>query len=295
MTNRVRRPAASSARATPLEDDDVAIPRHSEIRPKHLDDEVTEGRSLRHAHELLAIERQKRAELERALRAKDRFIEVLAHDLRSPLNAVRGWTDLLRRGACASERAFDAIERSVRSQAKLIEDLLDVSRIAADRLPLTLAMHDAGELVPRLVSNAQAEAEARGLDLAVMAEVGTFVLVDARRLEQILSNLVANAMKFTLAPGRIDVIVERSGADVCIVVRDTGMGISRELLPRVFDLYTQEGTQGSAGLGLGLYIVRELVERHGGTIDAESRGAKKGATFTMRLPFGKRPRRRAVT
>lgn len=248
------------------------------------------ARALRDNEELLGRERRTREELERANRAKDRFIAVLSHDLRAPLNAILGWTQLLRREVLdqtARSRAFETIERNARTQAKLIEELLDISRMAADRIQLALAPIDSGALVQRVVEGALPRACELGLDLAFAIEPDLTVIGDRQRLEQVLTNLLSNAMKYTPASGRIDVEAKRDGGHVKIVVRDTGNGIPHELLPHIFEMYTQERNYSSArnGLGLGLYIAKQLVELQDGSVAAESEGEGRGATFTVLLPL----------
>jgi PAS domain S-box-containing protein len=248
------------------------------------------ARALRDKEELLARERRAREELERANRAKDRFIAILSHDLRAPLNAILGWTQLLRREVLdqtARSRAFETIERNARTQAKLIEELLDISRMAADRIQLALAPIDSGALVQRVVEGALPRASELGLDLAFSVESELTVICDRQRLEQVITNLLSNAMKYTPASGRIDVEAKRDGGHVKIVFRDTGKGIPDKLLPHIFEMYTQERNYSSArnGLGLGLYIVKQLVELQDGSVAAESEGEGRGATFTVLLPL----------
>lgn len=248
------------------------------------------ARALRDKEELLGRERRCREELERANRAKDRFIAVLSHDLRAPLNAILGWTQLLRREVldqAARSRAFETIERNARTQAKLIEELLDISRMAADRIQLALAPVDAGALVQKVVEGALPRAAELGLNLTFSVEPNLTVICDRQRLEQVLTNLLSNAMKYTPASGRVDVEAKRDGGHVKLVVRDTGNGIARSLLPHIFEMYTQERNYSSArsGLGLGLYIVKQLVELQDGTVSAESEGEGRGAMFTVLLPL----------
>ncbi len=262
--------------------------RSASTEPRDLPNDL--ARALRDKEELLTRERRAREELERANRAKDRFIAVLSHDLRAPLNAILGWTQLLRREVLdqtARSRAFETIERNARAQAKLIEELLDISRMAADRIQLALAPVDAGALVQKVVEGALPRANELGLDLSFAGESNLTVIGDRQRLEQILTNLLSSAMKYTPAAGRIDVEAKRDGGHVKIVVRDSGKGIARELLPHIFDMYTQERNYSSArsGLGLGLYIVKQLVELQDGSVGAESEGEGRGATFTVLMPL----------
>jgi PAS domain S-box-containing protein len=264
--------------------------REATIPPTPTDASHDLARALRDKEELLGRERRTREELERANRAKDRFIAVLSHDLRAPLNAILGWTQLLRREVldqAARSRAFETIERNARTQAKLIEELLDISRMAADRIQLALAPIDAGALVQRVVEGALPKAAELGLELAFSVEPNLTVICDRQRIEQVMTNLLSNAMKYTPAGGRIDVEVKRDGGHVRIVVRDTGNGIAPGMLPHIFEMYTQERNYSSSrsGLGLGLYIVKQLVELHDGSVSAESEGEGRGATFTVLLPL----------
>ncbi len=264
--------------------------REAAATPASVDGAQDLVRALRDKEELLGRERRTREELERANRAKDRFIAVLSHDLRAPLNAILGWTQLLRREVldqAARNRAFETIERNARTQAKLIEELLDISRMAADRIQLALAPIDAGALVQRVVEGALPKAAELGLDLNFSVEPNLTVICDRQRIEQVMTNLLSNAMKYTPSGGRIDVEAKRDGGHVRIVVRDTGNGIAPGLLPHIFEMYTQERNYSSArsGLGLGLYIVKQLVELHDGSVSAESEGEGRGATFTVLLPL----------
>jgi PAS domain S-box-containing protein len=248
------------------------------------------ARALRDKEELLSRERRTREELERANRAKDRFIAVLSHDLRAPLNAILGWTQLLRREVldqAARNRAFETIERNARTQANLIEELLDISRMAADRIQLALAPVDVGGLAQRVVEGLMPRAQESGLELTFVVEPDLIVIADRQRLEQVLMNLLSNALKYTSAGGSIVVESKRDGAHVRLIVRDTGKGIGPDLIGHVFEMYTQERNYASArsGLGLGLYIVKQLVELQDGKVTVESEGEGLGATFTVLLPL----------
>jgi signal transduction histidine kinase/CheY-like chemotaxis protein len=248
------------------------------------------ARALSDKEELLRRERRMREELELANRAKDRFIAVLSHDLRAPLNAILGWTQLLLREALdqnARNRALKTIERNARMQAKLIEELLDVSRMAADRIQLALAPVDVGALAQRVVEGAMPRAMDGCLELSVDVEPDLIVIADRERLEQVLMNLLSNALKYTATGGAVVVEAKRDGAHVVVVVRDTGKGIARDLIGHVFEMYTQERDYASerSGLGLGLYIVKQLVELHDGKVTVESEGVGRGATFTVVLPL----------
>jgi signal transduction histidine kinase/ActR/RegA family two-component response regulator len=232
-----------------------------------------------------------RADAEEANRAKDQFLAVLSHELRTPLNAMLGWVTMLRSGrleAAATARALETIERNTRMQATLIEDLLDVSRITAGKLSLQRVPVELPAVLETAVDAARAAAAAKSVALETQIEPGARpVLGDAARLQQIVWNLLSNAVKFSEANGRVTVSLKRIPTGVRIQVQDAGQGISPEFLPHIFDRFRQaEGTTTRAhgGLGLGLTIVRHLVEAHGGTVRAESAGPGRGATFSVDLP-----------
>ncbi len=267
----------------------ILRPSERSVRVPHDESDPALARALRDKEDLLLRERRAREHLELANRAKDRFIAVLSHDLRAPLNAIVGWTQILRRevmDSAARSRAFETIERNARMQARLIEELLDVSRMTEGRVQLALAPVDLGRLARHVVDGLLPRAVESGIDLSCDAEPDLFVVADAQRLEQVLMNLLSNALKYTPSGGSIVVDVRGSGNDVELLVRDTGKGIAPELIGHVFEMYTQERTYASArsGLGLGLHIVKHLVELHGGKVTAESAGEGHGATFTVLLP-----------
>ena len=230
-------------------------------------------------------------ELQESNRLKDEFLGTVSHELRTPLNAVLGWTTLLRREAtdpAQMARALDAIERNARAQAQLVEDLLDTSRVVSGKLRIELAPLDVSATIQGAVESLGPLARARGLELTGDSEQDLpAVLADATRLQQVIGNLVSNAIKFTPAGGRVDVRARRAGATIEIAVADTGGGIAPEFLPFVFDRFRQGDsttTRVHGGLGLGLAIARHIVELHGGTIRAESAGEQKGSIFTVVLP-----------
>jgi signal transduction histidine kinase/ActR/RegA family two-component response regulator len=239
--------------------------------------------------ELVGREQAARAEAERANRTKDEFLATLSHELRAPLQSVLSWAALLRGGKLTgvkADRALDTIARSARHQARLIDDLLDVSRIEAGKLEFDRARLDLAEVVCGAVEELRPAADEKGVLLgsttAAVAVVG-----DARRLHQVVANLLSNAVKFTPQGGRVAVDCRPSGTSAVVRVSDTGQGIGVEFLPRVFDRFSQsEGSvaQRHGGLGLGLAIARSLVELHGGRLEAASRGPGEGATFTVHLP-----------
>lgn len=243
--------------------------------------------------ELLAREQAVRAEAQAATAAKDKFVAVLSHELRTPLNAMLGWTRMLRThnlDPAAVARALEVIERNTLLQARLIEDLLDASRIVAGTLSLEMRPVMVAPAVEAAIGAVRAAADARGVRLESQIDVSAGpVLGDPTRLQQIIWNLVSNAIKFTPRGGRVDVSLTRRGSAAEIGVRDTGEGISAEELPDIFDRFgvAHARTQSHGGLGLGLSIVRHLVELHGGTVRADSAGSGQGATFTVTLPVTK--------
>jgi CheY-like chemotaxis protein/two-component sensor histidine kinase len=216
---------------------------------------------------------------------------MLSHELRSPLNVMLGWTQMLRSGHVSAERAnrgFDILERSVRLQAQLIEDLLDVSRIIVGKLRVEKERIDLSAIVDAAVDAARPAARAKRVTLTARIEPSLYMEADPRRLQQVISNLLTNALKFTLEGGLIDVGVERLEDRADVVVHDTGIGIAPDLLPRIFDRFQQgdsSTTRTHGGLGLGLAIVKHLVEQHGGQVAAASRGSGHGSTFTITLPL----------
>jgi signal transduction histidine kinase/ActR/RegA family two-component response regulator len=231
-----------------------------------------------------------RAAAEDANRAKDEFLAVLSHELRTPLTAILGWVRLLLTGRLAPTRvneALTSIDRNTRVQTRLIDDLLDTSRIAAGKIQLEVRPVDLGAVVHDVVTLAAQNPRASALLSPASIEPGCLVAGDRDRLHQVVTNLVANALKFTPVGGRVDVRLRRVERDVELVVSDTGEGISADQLPQIFDRFHQvdrSRTRRHGGLGLGLTIVRHLVEAHGGTVLADSAGRGHGAVFTVRLP-----------
>jgi signal transduction histidine kinase len=247
---------------------------------------------------LYEMSQRARYDAEAANRAKDDFLSTVSHELRTPLTAVLGWASILRSRMHDPEavaRGLTIIERNARSQAQLIEDILDVSRMVTGKLRLEIGIVDAAAIVQAAVDLVQPTAEARGLLLAVTVDpaVGCFA-ADPARFQQIAGNLLSNAVKFTPRGGRIAVQLERVNLDVRLRVTDSGKGIEPELLPHVFDQFRQGETHSArsqGGLGLGLAIVKHLVELHDGTITAESAGEGLGATLTVTLPLAPRAAR----
>jgi len=257
-------------------------------------DVSTRRRSEQTRERLLRAEAEREAAVD-ASRAKDEFLAVLSHELRNPLAGMLGWVEVLRgRGLPPDQvaRAIDGIERSAQQQKRLVNDLLDVSRIVAGRLSVERAPVDWNALVAASVEAARAECEARGLGLSYAGPSGTvLVLGDAQRLVQVVENLLSNAAKFTPAGGAATVSLAGEGRVAVLTVADTGCGIEPALLPRVFEPFVQaERTldRAGGGLGLGLALSRGLVELHGGDIEARSDGQGRGTTFVVRLPLDAR-------
>jgi PAS domain S-box-containing protein len=232
-------------------------------------------------------------EAQDASRAKDEFLAVLSHELRTPLTPVLGWVRMLRSGTLApeaTERALDTVERNTRLQAQLVEDLLDVSRIIAGKLSLDLRPVALGPLVDAVIESTAASAVGKSITVTRDVEPDLpRIEADANRLQQVLANLLSNAVKFTPAGGRVDVSVRCAGDSMCLTVADTGDGLAPEIAPHIFDRFRQADstiTRQHGGLGLGLSIVRHIVEGHGGTVQATSEGVGRGTTFTVMLPIG---------
>lgn len=221
---------------------------------------------------------------------RDDFLATVAHELRSPLDAILGWVSLLQRTETSPEalaRALDVIEHNARSQARLIEDLVDTSRIHSGKLDVDTVTVDVDSMVRAALDATRPAAHDRNIDLTIDMRGAGAINGDGQRLQQVMRNVLANAVKFTPEGGHIGIVVERAGAHVTIAITDNGIGIRPELLPHVFDRYRQGDDAGAhcrSGLGLGLSISRQIVEMHGGEIRLESDGVGKGTTVTVRLP-----------
>jgi signal transduction histidine kinase len=242
---------------------------------------------------LLASAQAARERAEEANRLKDEFLAVVSHELRTPLNAIVGWIRLLSDGRLdgdAARQAIETIERNARAQTLLVEDLLDVSRIMTGQLRIERRPVRVSHIVGAALDAVRPVAEARQVSLVTMPIAGEepgAVAGDATRLQQVVWNLLSNAIKFTPAGGQVEVAIARRGAMIEIEVRDNGIGIDPEFLPYVFDRFRQADsstTRAYGGLGLGLAIVRHVVELHGGSVRAKSEGKGRGATFTVHLP-----------
>jgi len=242
--------------------------------------------------QLLVSEQNARRAAEDANRLKDEFLCTVSHELRTPLTAINGWALMLRSGrldAAHAERALETIERNAKAQNQLISDLLDVSRIITGKLRLEAAPLKLSSVIEAAVETVRPAAEAKGIHLSARLDpVGETVSGDEERLHQVVWNLLSNAVKYAPEGGRVEVRLERAGSHVKIVVTDNGQGIKPEFLPYVFEHFRQEDSgmnRQQGGLGLGLAIVRHIVELHGGTVHAASEGLGKGATFTVALPI----------
>jgi len=264
--------------------------REREEALSHLLEQMAEAQA--HREQLLDAERFARGEAERASQLKEEFLATLSHELRTPLNAIVGWTHVLRQSPNASELApaVETIERNARAQAKLIDDLLDMSRIMAGKVGLALARAILADIVAAAADALRPVAEAKGVSLSIDAGTAENVSIscDAARLQQVVTNLLGNGIKFTPAGGRVEAQVTVREQEVKLVVRDTGQGIPEKFLPAVFERFRQADgsiTRRHGGLGLGLSIAKQIVEMHGGSIVAQSDGPDRGATFTVTLPL----------
>jgi PAS domain S-box-containing protein len=264
------------------------------IRAAGINRDITARKRIEHEREmLLDSERAARADAEQANRAKDEFLAMISHELRTPLSAILGWTELLRRSDGTLEhrdRCLDVIERNTRLQTQLISDLLDIGRVTAGKIHLERASVDLAVVVQSAIDACRSAAEAKQLALDTTIDQAPLTLRgDAGRMQQVVTNLINNAIKFTPQGGSVSVSLACRAGCAEIVVRDTGEGIAPEFLPHVFERFSQAesskvGRHG--GLGLGLSIVEHLVRLHGGEVRAESEGLGRGATFTITLPCG---------
>ncbi|MGI8835867.1 MAG: hybrid sensor histidine kinase/response regulator [Pyrinomonadaceae bacterium] len=262
-------------------------------KAKSLENEIQERTRAEDALRLALVgEQMARSEAQTANRMKDEFLATVSHELRTPLNAILGWSHLLRSGRldeATIARAVETIDRNAKSQAQLIEDILDVSRMITGKLRLNNEPVDLAAVINAAIDSVQLAADAKEIQLAVTLDPSArHTIGDSNRLQQVVWNLLANAIKFTSEKRHIEVKVERDGRYARLSVSDSGQGIRSEFLPFIFDRFRQAdgtSTRQHGGLGLGLAIVRQLVELHGGTIKAESAGEGKGATFLIKLPL----------
>jgi signal transduction histidine kinase len=261
---------------------------------------ATEVRFRLERDQLLISERAARDEAERANRAKDEFLATLSHELRTPLNALVGWIDLLRDGTPDGEElqhGLQVMARNAEAQVHLVDDLLDLSRIASGTLRTAVKRVNYPSVITAALDTVRPMAAAKGVALGVSMPDTAIVTGDPDRLQQVVWNLMTNAIKFTAPGGRVDVEVTTAGSNVELTIRDTGQGIAPAFLPHVFDPFRQEdasATRRHGGLGVGLALVRRLVDLHGGEVRAASDGPGRGATFVVTLPVlpalgGERP------
>ena len=248
-------------------------------------------RAAAREREALHQAQQARKQAEEASRTKDEFLATISHELRTPMTAIVGWSRLLLSGqlrADLQQRALETIDRNARSQAQLIEDLLDVSRIVSGKLRVDLKPVDLGSVVLAAVEAIRPSAEARRIRIQTLFEADLVpILGDAERLQQVVWNLLSNAVRFTNPLGAVQIELSRANSQVELRVRDNGVGIKQEFRPHIFERFTQADSsirRSQGGLGMGLSIVKSLVELHGGVISAYSEGENQGALFTIRLP-----------
>ncbi|HEY0428268.1 MAG TPA: ATP-binding protein [Pyrinomonadaceae bacterium] len=272
----------------PIKDDDGAV-----IGAILVFHDVSERRAAEKERErLFQSEQSARGEAESANRLKDEFLTTVSHELRTPLNAILGWASMLNRGNLKEENtrnALEIIERNAKAQAEIIGDILDVSRIITGKLQIESKTIELTRVIRASIDTLRPAADAKSISLSILLDENTGLIVgDADRLQQIIWNLVSNAIKFTTAGGNVEVRLQQVDANAEISVTDSGIGISPKFLPFVFERFRQADsstTRLDSGLGLGLAIVRHLVELHGGTVRAESEGEGKGATFIIKLPL----------
>ena len=262
-------------------------------KAKSLEAEIRErGVAEERLRASLVREQIARAEAESANRMKDEFLATVSHELRTPLSAIIGWSHMLRKGRldeATRARALETIERNAKSQAQLVEDILDVSRVITGKLQLNNGPVDMASVINSAVDSVQLAADAKDIHLEVILDPSArLIFGDASRLQQVVWNLLSNAIKFTPLAGRVEVKLERVGSNVQIRLSDTGPGIEADFLPFIFDRFRQadaSSTRRHGGLGLGLAIVRHLVELHGGTVRAANKQDSSGAVFVIELPL----------
>jgi PAS domain S-box-containing protein len=297
-TQRVRKDGAVidvSLTVSPIRKADGTIIGASKIAREITERKLAEARlqaALRQAQEA-------RTQAEEASRLKDEFLATVSHELRTPLTSMMGWIGMLRRGVLVGEtasKALETIDRNVKSQAQLIEDLLDISRIVSGKMHVELKAIDPSTVINAAVDAIRPAAEAKGIRLQLITDPSTGpVWADSERLQQVIWNLISNAVKFTQRGGRVQIELERVDDNVEITVTDNGKGIKPEFLPFVFDRFSQADgttTRAHGGLGVGLSIVKSIVELHGGTARATSEGEGKGTSVTVSLPVKEKPQQK---
>ena len=247
--------------------------------------------SEQRANESASREQEARSEAERANREKDQFLAVLSHELRTPLNAVLGWTQILQAAEPTEPtivRALTSIRRNAELQQRLVEDLLDVSRIISGKLPFEREVFDLRTSIAAALESVRPSAETKGVSLEARLDTTPQALGDAGRIQQVAANLLSNAIKFTPKGGHVAVTLEDGGDVAVLEVADNGAGLQPDLQPHIFERFRQgdgSTTRAHGGLGLGLAIAKHIVEAHGGAIAANSDGPETGATFRVRLPY----------
>ncbi len=254
--------------------------------------EITPRKMLENEREaLLQSERNARSDAERASRLKDEFLATLSHELRTPLNAILGWSQILNMTADKEdlEQGLEAIQRNARAQAQLIEDLLDMNRIISGKMRLNVQPTDLASVIKGAIESVAPAAAAKNIHIRqVLDPHASAVAGDPTRLQQVIWNLLTNSIKFTPKGGKVDIVLERVNSHLEVTITDTGIGISPENLPIIFERFRQvdsSSTRVHGGLGLGLSIVKQLVELHGGTIQAQSQGEGRGSTFILMFPL----------
>jgi signal transduction histidine kinase/ActR/RegA family two-component response regulator len=261
-------------------------------RLKAATDELTKLRSVNHdAVEVGQTESTRRVEAERLGRIKDEFLANLSHEIRTPLNAILGWSQLLEPGKTSQADLIEGLQvitRNARTQARLIDDLLDMSRIISGKMRLDVQKMNLPAVIDAAIESVKPAAQAKGVKLQkVIDPIAGPVTGDPNRMQQVVWNLLTNAIKFTPKGGSVQVVVERSNSHVELSISDTGKGIPADFLPHVFERFSQaddSARRGYTGLGLGLAIVKSLVELHGGSVRVKSGGEGKGTTFIVSLP-----------
>jgi CheY-like chemotaxis protein len=252
---------------------------------------TTRKRAEREREELLAKERAARAEAEAATRAKDEFLATVTHELRSPLNSILGWNAMLKKQPSPEMvgRVTEIIERQGKQQLQLIEDLLDTARIVAGKMKIEQQPVDLAIVISAALDVVRPAANSRKIALSMMINTTDAIVTgDAERLQQVVWNLLSNAVKFTSDGGRVEIELQREDPFAAIIVRDTGKGIEPEFLPYIFERFSQAESSESrrfGGLGLGLALVKQLTELHGGSVEVYSEGENKGAVFTVKFPI----------
>jgi signal transduction histidine kinase/DNA-binding response OmpR family regulator len=292
FTEADERLAATLATQVAIAYENAVLYTDAQRHASELQAEITERKQAEEERaQLLILERAARAEAEQANRTKDEFLATLSHELRTPLTAILGWSHLVRTGKLDDlqlSRAVETIERNARSQSQLIDDLLDVSRIITGKLQIEPRRVDLGSVIEAAIDAVRPSFEAKNIQFETVADSTDCVVSgDANRLQQIFWNLFSNAVKFTPEGGRVRVEIQRNDSRLGVSVSDSGVGISKEFLPYIFDRFRQADgstTRVHGGLGLGLSIVKHLVQLHRGTVEVESKGQDQGSTFIVTLP-----------